>query len=100
MMIIIKVLSCDDYYQGTVFQTVIPVAYTPRTVSWVTTASLSTALQADRRLRQTTQTTGYKHFLITSTLFQGHHQGGVASVNGIVSSVIVTDVGFISCLSP
>ena len=51
-------LSYDDYYQGTVFQTVTPGPYNPRTVSWVTTAlppfgqwvqgqiSLSTALQA------------------------------------------------------
>ena len=46
MTIIIKVLSYDDYFQGTVFQTVIPVAYNPRTVSWVTTASLSIAFQA------------------------------------------------------
>ena len=45
-MIIFKVLSYDDYFQGTVFQTVIPVAYNPRTVSWVTTASLSIAFQA------------------------------------------------------
>ena len=46
MTIIIKVLSYDDYYQGTVLQTVIPAAYNPGTVSRVTTASLSTALQA------------------------------------------------------
>ena len=46
-MIILKA-SCDydDYFQGTVLQTVIPVAYNPGTVSRVTTASLSTALQA------------------------------------------------------
>ena len=50
-MIILKA-SCnyDDDYQGTVFQTVILVVHNPGTVSRVTTASLSTALQAGRRL--------------------------------------------------
>ena len=47
MMIILKA-SCDydDDYQGTVFQTVIPVVHNPGTVSRVTNAPLSTALQA------------------------------------------------------
>ena len=50
-MIILKA-SCnyDDDFQGTVLQTVIPVVYNPGTVSRVTDASLSTALQAGRHL--------------------------------------------------
>ena len=54
-MIILKA-SCDydDDYQGTVFQTVILVVHNPGTVSRVTNAPLSIALQAIPLTRQVT----------------------------------------------